>query len=483
MTDDTMDQIRDANPFPSELPAPPIEEVWRRVEANPGPGLWTGHDSKDSSPGASGSERFGGAQRRGGHARLAGFLVPAVSLLVVAIVAISFFGIHGSSPRGKTASGGLVELVYEALPNPPGSAVTRGTLERTVEIMQARLRVLGVAPGVQVSVTGTTEITVRLPNGTDTARAEREIGIIDQLSVYDWEANVLAPNGKTVASQLQERNPTALKISQGSGSLAPGSSGAGSIGLYQAVLLASEQPENANPANSRVGQQYFMFGAPGTAACQAAAKANGTVPTAGQHCLLSGPADDRSDLLSGLPAGVSTSEGQILTVPRGTVVLQAISSSSAPPVAFSDNDPSAQFFVLKDNVALRGSDITNPQPSTDPNSRKPDITFGVTSKGKTAFQSMTAVVARRGDQLSGPGQTLNQHFAVAFDSQLIAVPYIDYKIYPHGVTAYGADLSSGLTAASTRSLATALRLGALPLNLKLICRAPAATACHMPSVR
>ena len=72
-----------------------------------------------------------------------------------------------------------------------------------------------------MSVSGTTEITVRLPNGTDTARAEREIGIIDQLLVYDWEANVLAPNGKTVASQLQERNPTALKISQGPGRWRP----------------------------------------------------------------------------------------------------------------------------------------------------------------------------------------------------------------------------------------------------------------------
>ena len=407
------------------------------------------------------------------------FLVPAVSLLVVAIVAISFFGIHGSSPRGKTASGGLVELVYEALPNPPGSAVTRGTLERTVEIMQPRLR----------CSMSSWSASVRYRHDRDhSASAQRHRHRAGRAGNRNHrpavglrlEANVLAPNGKTVASQLQERNPTALKISQESGSLAD--LRGRNIGLYQAVLLASEQPENPNPANSRVGQQYFMFERPvpprarrrrrRTARCRrpvSTACCPGQ-PTTGLICFLDspgrehvrGPDPDRA-------AGNRRAPGDLL--------------SSAPPVAFSDNDPSAQFFVLKDNVALRGSDITNPQPSTDPNSRKPDITFGVTSKGKTAFQSMTAVVARRGDQLSGPGQTLNQHFAVAFDSQLIAVPYIDYKIYPHGVTAYGADLSSGLTAASTRSLATALRLGALPLNLKLICRAPAATACHMPSVR
>jgi SecD/SecF fusion protein len=330
-------------------------------------------------------------------------------------------------------------------------------------------------------VSGANEITVALPIVSDTTRVEKAVGTVAQLSFYDWEANVLTPNGKTAASQLQDRNPTALKISQGAGSLPPGSPGAGSMGLYPAVLLASEQPENASSANSRITPQYFLFGAAGSAACEAAANANGTVPAAGQHCLLSGPADNKSDLLSGLPPGVSASEGQILSVPRGPLALQAISPNFARPVSFSD--PNAQFFVLTDNVALRGSDITNPEQSTDPSTHKPDITFGFTSEGKTMFQRMTADVARRGSLVSDLGQTLNQHFAVVLDHQLIAVPYIDYKIYPDGVTANAADLSSGLTAASTRTLAAALRLGALPLNLKLICGPPAATPCHFPRER
>ena len=481
MSDPTMDQIRDANPFPSELPAPPIEEVWRRLEAKPGRGLRTGHGSKGHSSGWSGSQRVYRARRRGRHTRLAGFLVPAVSVLVVALVAVAFFGIRGSSPRGETASGGLVELVYEALPSAQVPAVTRGALERSVEIMQAHLRVLGVA-GAEVSVSGTTEITVHLPSGSDTARAVREIGTAAQLVFYDWEANVRTPNGKSVvASQLPIQNPTALEISQGQGSLSPGSPGAGSIGLYQAVLLASKQPENVSAANSRIGSQYYMFGAPGSAACATVARDQGQTPVPGVHCLLSGPDYDKADLDSGLPAGVAPSEGQSLSVKQGTVVLEAISADFAHPVPFSD--PHAQFFVLKDNVAFWGSEITNPQQSTDPNSGKPDITSGFTSKGKTAFQKMTAGVARRGDLLSGLGQTLNQHFAVALDGQLIAVPYIDFKTYPDGVTAHGVDLSSGLTDASTRSLAAALRLGASPLNLKLICGTPAAAPCHMPSVR
>jgi SecD/SecF fusion protein len=210
-----------------------------------------------------------------------------------------------------------------------------------------------------------------------------------------------------------------------------------------------------------------MFGAPGSAACEAAAKANGTVPASGQHCLLSGPDDNKTDLLSGLPAGVSASDGQILTVPQGTVVLQAIPQnfSKQTPIA----DPSAQFYVLKDDVALRGSQISNPQQSTDPNTSQPDVTFGFSGKGKSQFQNVTSNIAHRGDLVSGLGQTLNQHFAVALDNQLVTVPFIDFKQYPDGINGdNGADISGSFSITSAQDLANELRLGALPINLKLI---------------
>ncbi len=333
-----------------------------------------------------------------------------------------------------------------------------------------------------MSVSGTTKITVALPNGSDTAQAERATGTTAQLSFYDWEANVLAPNATTVAGQLQSRNPTALKISQGSGSRPPGSPGSGSTGLYQAVLLASKQ--SAAPlskSRSRKGPQYYVFGAPASAACATAARDQGHAPVPGVHCLLSGPDDTKAGVDSGLPAGVTRSQGHILAVKQGTVVLEAISPDFARPVPFSD--PNAQFFVLKDNVALGGNEITSPQPGTDLNSHKPDLTFGVTSNAKKTFQNVTATIAHRGGLISTYGQTFNQHFAVALDGQLIAVPDIDYKTYPDGVTASGADLSSGLTSASTRNLAAALRQGAQPLNLKRICGTPLAPSCPTPSRR
>jgi SecD/SecF fusion protein len=395
-------------------------------------------------------------------------LLIVVGLLIGSLIVIA--GIPGAVKSKKTILGldlkGGVELVYQGLPSAQTPKVTPDALQRAVDIMRNRVDQLGVAePEIQTS--GDNQITVGLPNVSDTSRAEAEVGTTAQLLFYDWEANVITPNGKTVASQLQTQDATATEISQGGTSQAPGSPGAGSMNLYDAVTLASKQPESKSTTNSRLGPQYYMFGAPGSAACEAAAKANGTVPAAGQHCLLSGPDDNKTDLLSGLPTGVSASEGQILTVPQGTVVLQAIPQnfSKQAPIA----NPSAQFFVLKDDVALRGSQISNPQQSTDPTSGEPDVTFGFSNKGKSEFQNVTANIAHRGDLVSGLGQTLNQHFAVALDNQLVTVPFIDFKQYPDGINGdNGADISGSFTISSAQDLANELRLGALPINLKLI---------------
>jgi SecD/SecF fusion protein len=427
-----------------------------------------------SSPGGSTCERFDVARRRPAYARLAGGLAPVIGVLVVAVVVAVFLGLDRSAPSSTAPSHGSVEFVYQGLPSAQAPVVTRGALERTVELIKVRLRALGFG-AARVSLFGANLITIVLPELGDTARAEQVIGTTAQLTVYDWEANVLTPNGKTVASQLQTQDPAALEISQGSGNAAPGQPGAGSMNLYDAVTLASKQPYSASARNTRIGDQYWLFGAPGSAACAAAARDQRTAPASGQHCLLSGPDNNQADLLSALPAGVSASDGQVVIVPRGTVVLQAIPANFSKPVPIGD--PGTQFFVLKDNVALRGTEITHPKQSTDPNTGAPDVTFSFTRKGKTEFQDVTAAIARRGELISGLGQTLNQHFAVALDNELITVPYISFKQYPDGVNGeQGADLTSGFTVTTARSLAAELRLGALPINLKLICRAPASTS-------
>ncbi|MGO9885908.1 MAG: protein translocase subunit SecD, partial [Solirubrobacteraceae bacterium] len=397
-----------------------------------------------------------------------------VLLLVVGLIAASLFVIFTQTTElGLDLKGGI-QLVYQGKPSPQTPKVTQDALNRAVDIMRERVDQLGVSEP-EIQTTGSNLITVGLPDVQDTARAESEVGTTAELYFYDWEANALTPNGKTVASQLQAQDPTAVQISQGTQFAAPGEPNAGSMALYPAVQLASKQPKLVSAHNSRLGPQYYIFGAPGSAACAARSKQTGQINTAGQHCLLEEPLSEpysvpfsqvQQALAQGLPPGVKLSDGQIYTVQQGTVVLQAANPSASEQIKF--DSPEAQFYVLKDNVALRGSDITNPQESTD-SGGNPDVEFGFNSSGGNEFQNVTAQIAQRGQQVSTLGQTYDQHFAVALDNQLVTVPSIDFKTYPDGITGgSGADITGGFTQQSASDLASVLRLGALPINLDLI---------------
>jgi SecD/SecF fusion protein len=401
-----------------------------------------------------------------------------VLLLVAGLIAASVFVLMTQKTvLGLDLKGG-VQLVYQGEPTAQ-SGVNQNSLNRAVDIMRSRVDQLGVSePEIQTS--GSNEISVGLPDVSNINRAEQEVGTTAELYFYDWEANALTPNGKTVASQLQVQDPTALEISQGAG-LGPGTPGAGTVPLYQAVLLASKQPAAPySKSLSRIGPQYYMFGAPGSAACAIVAKDAGTTPIQGEHCLLAGPDNQASppltnqqqlkELDSQLPAGVTPSEGQVLVVAQGTVVLQAANASATQQVKFSS--PPAQFFVLRDVAPLSGKDITNPVASTN-ESGAPDVSFGFTSHGAAVFQKITGEIAARGNEVSSLGHTYQQHFAVALggvETQLLTVPYIDYRQYPDGIIAGsgGAEISGNFTTQSASDLATELRLGALPINLKLI---------------
>jgi SecD/SecF fusion protein len=399
--------------------------------------------------------------------------------LVVGLIAASLFAITTQKTfLGLDLKGG-VQLVYQGQPTPQTPHVTQAALQRAVDTMDQRVNQLGVSEP-SIATQGANQISVGLPDVQNTKRAEELVGSTARLAFYDWEANAITSSGKPVASLLTTQDPSAVSISQGGSSLAPGSPGAGSLPLYQAVKLAAKQPRQASKDNARSGPEYFAFGAPRSQACTLAARYYHTTPILGQYCYLAGPAagettaqSDLQDLTSSLPTGVSLGmKGvQTLTVRQGWVVLQAV-----PTGGFSHelswSDPAAQYFVLHDHVALLGNEITNPQESTDQGGQ-PDVQFGFTGKGGSAFQTVTARIAHRGDSASGLGQTLDQHFAVALEGgeqyQLITVPSIDFKTYPDGISGgNGADITGGFTISTAQDLAQQLRLGALPISLKLI---------------
>ncbi len=383
-----------------------------------------------------------------------------ILVLVAGLIAASAVVIGTKSTQlGLDLKGG-VQLTYQALPTAQ-TKVTPTSLARAVDVMRQRTNQLGVSE-TQISTYGTDEIQVGLPNVSNLAQAEHLVGTTARLEFYDWEANVLAPSGKLVANLLTTGDQSATTISQGAG--APG---AGSMSLYQAVKLAAKQPADPAKSNARKGPAYYIFGKPKSAACTTAGRFYHFSPVVGQPCYLAGPEGTIADLKVDLQrVGVPESEGQVMTVKQGWVVVEAAYPHYGQQPQLSN--PSAQFFVIRDRVALFGTGITNPQQSTDTNGQ-PDVAFGFTGSGGNAFQNVTAAIAKRGELDSPPGQKQFQHFAVALDTQLVTVPFIDYTSDPDGIpTSNGAIIQGGFTIGSAQSLAQQLRLGALPLQLKQI---------------
>ena len=437
MPDDVLERLSRANPVPYDLPAPPLEPLLDRLDATPA---------------------------RPPARRLTGVVGPSVAVAVVFLVAgVAFVsgghGHHAASPGTMvpTRPSGLV-LRAQAI---GGGAPSGQVIRQAVAILDRRLG--SISSSLHASRSGADQITIVGASRSDRARV-LALTRPGWLLFYDWEANALTPNGKTVAGQLTAHDPDALTISQGAALAAPGSPGGGAVSLFKAVKLASQQPAAATHVNlGRLGPEYYLFGSPGSSACAAAAKANGSIPIRGEHCLLSGPDRSRENLDSGLAAGVSASEGQVLTVPQGTVVLEAANPSATDQI--KPTSPDAQFYVLKDNVAILGHDVTNPRQSTDP-AGSPDVEFGFTSRGQNEFSSVTKQIAHRGAEVASGSQALDEHFAVALDNQLITVPSIDYKVYPNGITGGGrVDITGVFTTRTARDTATLLRDGVLAVTL------------------
>jgi len=366
-----------------------------------------------------------------------------ILLLVAGLLVASFVVIAARPTRlGLDLKGG-VELVYQGEPTPQVPTVTPEALDRSLDIIRARVDQLGVGePEIQRS--GSNQISVGLPAVQNLRRAQDQVGTPAQLYFYDWEANVLTPEGKTVAPLLPAQDPVAQRVSQAAGDPSQGQS------LYDAVVLASRQRATPNSrTGSRLGPAYYLFDR--------------------NHQYLAGPEQRYGDLLSAIGRARLPVGSTVLTVPQGYVVLEAVAATAN--ARFAIGSPAARFYVLRDNVALTGKDIRDPQQGFNEN-QQPDVEFRFTDAGKTAFHDITRTISLRGADLHLPGvnpQTVLQHFAVALDGRLISVASIDPQQLPDGIDGQnGAVIEGGFTIQSAQDLANLLQLGALPIRLRLI---------------
>ena len=118
-------------------------------------------------------------------------------LLLVGGLLIASLVVIATKPTklGLDLQGG-VELIYEAKPT-KSTPVTQEALDRAIEVIQKRVNQIGVAEP-EIQRTGENQIAVALPAVKNLQDAIEQVGTVAQLAFYDWEVNVVGPDGKPV---------------------------------------------------------------------------------------------------------------------------------------------------------------------------------------------------------------------------------------------------------------------------------------------
>ncbi|HXD59406.1 MAG TPA: protein translocase subunit SecD [Thermoleophilaceae bacterium] len=415
-----------------------------------------------------------------------------VALLVASAVIIT----SKKTRLGLDLKGG-VELVYQGQPTPQVPKVTPAAIDDAISTIRKRTDALGVSEP-EIQRTGSDQISIGLPDVKNVDRAEQQVGSTAQLQFYDWEPNIYEAPNKLVDPTTASTNP------------APNNP---IFSLYQAVLRASKSLPRAEAADVPPGgpskeiqqkfggdqkqiqhyydlqndttstDQYYLFNPPAT---------KGANPT-----LIAGPEGScravLSDYFDKLPTGApppasrpvtkgtecatelqalgvaGPPEGStILRVPRGVIVIGAEQTKGAKP-----GSPPPGYFVLEDDSVLNGTQITDPKLGTNSQTGAPNVTMNFTGKGRAAFARTTKDIANRGQQqLAVPGQPAAnrfQRFAITLDNQIISLATIDFNDNPNGIDGRtGAEIDNIGSYQETSDLAQNLRIGALPINLKLI---------------
>lgn len=217
-----------------------------------------------------------------------------------------------------------------------------------------------------------------------------------RLAFYDWEPNVIGPGGRPAPD-----DPAVT------GGVDAGHAGA--LSLYDAVLRAARRPARVEPDNARTTTLYYA------------------VDRAHRRVFGRG-APSRTQALAAVPAAPRRTV-RIYEVKPGTAIVRAEGSA-------------ARWYVLEDDVALRGSETRGARRERDPVSGRPVIAFAFTDPGRARFKALTRALGRRGatsslNRASDDPAVHNQHFAVVYDGRIVTTPFIDFRRFPDGLDAVG----------------------------------------------
>nr|MBA2631308.1 protein translocase subunit SecD [Thermoleophilaceae bacterium] len=362
---------------------------------------------------------------------------------------------------------GGIELVYEGRPTPQVPTVTQQAVDDAIETIRKRTDALGVSePEIQRS--GRDQISVGLPAVQNADRAIEQVGTTAQLQFYDWEPNVLTgretyAGSKALFSAVEaaaEAEPKAERVDVVSGS--------------------EDTPEEADRKNdSSNTSRYYLFGPdelpigpdeqplrtadydPGTTCKEVLSDFERAPGTPREYPKNTACSTELRELGPGGPPAGS----RVIEVPRGVVVVEAERVENQPPQI-------KRFTVLEDDSELSGQDIKNPESNSDPNTNEPLVTMEFTDEGREAFARVTKRIAERGSKIivpAGQQEQAFQRFAITLDNKIVSLATIDFIQNPEGIDGRtGAQIEGVGTIQDANDLAESLRIGALPIELKLI---------------
>ncbi|HSK49815.1 MAG TPA: hypothetical protein VK889_04895, partial [Solirubrobacterales bacterium] len=396
-----------------------------------------------------------------GRRRLNLFVLAFVlGMIIVSLLAVT----TKPTKLGLDLKGG-VELIYQGTPTGKVTTVSGEDIDRSIEIIRERIDRLGVAEP-EVSRLGETEISVALPDVTDAQRAIDQVGTTAQLYFYDWEPNLLGPE-REIGGNPGRPSEDALKESRerwkAAGRSTAGFENQGLIAsgayptAYDAALLAAEQEPRECDECSSAQPRYYLF------------------EKKSPHDLIAGPELKERDLfVSTTGEKRKKGNGIVVEVPPGTIV---VSEQPVDQEGRVVEDAEPGWYALKDEPALSGNDITDPQQGyAEGIGNQPNVSFEFTDNGREAFQEVTRQIAQRGQSRAiGPlsaeqASEISGRFAVVLDNEVKTRPIINFVQNPDGIDGRtGAEISGGFTSIQeAQDLATFLQIGALPINLKLI---------------
>ena len=368
------------------------------------------------------------------------------NLLLLAITLAGLIGILGialpaspvyQAPKlGLDLQGGL-EIVLRAVP-PKGDTCDDACMDRSVEIMRARVDKLGVSEP-EIRQQGSDQIGIQLPGVTNPDEAAALIGKTAQLWLFKLQENLVEP---TVATEGFLRYPTPEP------------------NLFS--LLRQIQPR----VDEKTAEEWYL------------------VDPKARKMVFSTP-EDTKERLRGRWLGLEANEGKqfpkrlaYFGVPAKRIVLVCgIGERYCPGV--NEDPPSRNYYYLfrfdpenkeDPRPEMTGADLKLDGTRADVRGGEGAIVLmEFTGAGGDKFHRITRELAQDGRIAAQSVQNRDaalQSFAIVLDREIKSAPTIDWDRNPDGIAGGAAEITGIGDMSEAQDLALVLQTGALPVEFE-----------------